>query len=156
MTVSAPSKFLGDLSSFFGGSISFDARDVNGVASDLLSPGPWFGTVTITGTSGTSMATFAGTAAGQPPADGQWHPYSRPLLSGVWSGNFPAVLSNVTGIAVQLEFNNAMVEKAGLDNFTLSAVPESGIASLLLCGLMAVAGVTRRKKNLGRSGEQTH
>jgi PEP-CTERM motif len=47
-------------------------------------------------------------------------------------------------ITLSLEFNSAIVETAGLDNFQLSAVPEPGIWALLGAGLLAVLRSARR------------
>lgn len=144
MSVIAPAKFVGSLSSYLGGTLSFDAKNISNLPSDLPSPGPWFGTVTITGAAGSATATLAGAIAGNPPPDGQWHTYSAQLDNASWGGGLASVLSNVTGIAVQLEFNNVIVETAGFDNFKVSPVPEPSAASFLLLGLGVI--VLARKK----------
>jgi hypothetical protein len=147
MTVIAPSAFHGDLSSFLGGVLSFDARNLSGSASDLPSPGPWFGTVTIAGGGGSfASALLAGSGGGQPPADGAWHGYSIFLTPGAWSGDLASVLGNVSNITVQLEFNNAIVETAGFDNFKVSAVPEESTLVLLAAGLVSMVSLQRRRQ----------
>lgn len=145
MTVVAPAAFHGDLSSFLGGVLSFDARNLSGSASDLPSPGPWFGTVTIAGGGSLASALLAG-SGGQPAADAAWHGYSASLTPGAWSGDLAAVLDNVTGITIQLEFNNAIVETAGFDNFRVSAVPEESTLALLAAGLIAMVQLQRRRQ----------
>ena len=144
MVVNAPAKFLGDLSMYLNGTLSFDAKNISNSASDLKSPGPWFGTDTITGASGSVSGTLAGTVAGNPPPDGQWHTYSAALDTASWGGSLGAVLGNVTGIAVELEFNNDIVETAGFDNFRVSAVPEPSTAAFLVLGLGGLLFVRKR------------
>jgi hypothetical protein len=145
MSVSAPSSFLGNLSSYLGGSLSFDARNVSNHASDLQS-GPWFGRVTITGSAGTASRDVAGSGAGLPLRDGLWHTYSATLDPASWSGNLAAVLAGTTAIKLSLEFNNAIVETAGLDNFRISAVPEPSTMLLLGAGVLVLLGRARRSK----------
>jgi hypothetical protein len=135
MVVNAPAMFLGDLSAYLNGTLSFDAKNISNSASDLKPPGPWFGTVTMTGASGSVSATLAGTVAGNPPPDGQWHTYSAVLDTASWGASLGTVLANVTCIEVALEFNNVIVETAGFDNFRVSAVPEPSTAAFLTLGL---------------------
>lgn len=144
MTVSAPSAFHGNLSAFLGGSLSFDARNFGGAAD--LTTAPLFGTVTITGSGGSASRSLAG--LGQPPADQLWHNYSASLTSALWSGNLAGALTNVTQISVVLEFNDAIVETAGFDNFTLqgvSTVPEPSSFAMVGLGIAVVAAQLRRK-----------
>lgn len=144
MTVFAPSAFLGNLSAYLGGSLSFDARNL-GSAPDL-NQAPLFGTVTITGTGGSASRTLGG--LGQPPAGNLWNGYSAALTAGLWTGNLTAALNNVTEISVVLEFNNDIVEVAGFDNFKLqgvSTVPEPSSFALVGFGA-ALVGVGLRRK----------
>jgi hypothetical protein len=134
MTVSAPAKFQGNLSTFLGGTISFDGKNINGVAANLASP-PWFGTITITGSSGTASRALTGNGPGSPPADGNWHTYTADLSSAGWIGNLGVAMTNVTGITVVLEFNDVITETAGFDNFRISPVPEPETWAMLVAGL---------------------
>lgn len=145
MAVFAPAAFLGDLSSYLGGSLSFDGLNANGVPDDLAA-GPWFGTVTITGSSGTATRSVAGEGAGHLGTDGQWRSFSAALDPQLWSGNLAAVLADVTQLSVTLEFNDAAgAELAGFDNFRIATtVPEPRSLALWLAGLGVVGWVGRR------------
>jgi len=132
--LNAPAAWLGNWSAFAGGTLSFDAKNVNGDAPD------WepFGEVVIT--SGANTITFDLVAAGNPPADGQWHHYSVSLSS------VPAaVLANVTSLTIKGEFHAGVTEVVGLDNIEVSAVPEPAQAALLLGGLGLLAALRRKR-----------
>ena len=47
--------------------------------------------------------------------------------------------------SIKLEFHDGIVETAGLDNVSITAVPEPGAGWLLLAGLPPLAGAARRK-----------
>jgi hypothetical protein len=143
MSVSAPASFLGNLSAYLGGTLSFDAKNISNHASDLQS-GPWFGHVTITGSGGAASLDVAGAGAGLPLRDGLWHSYGATLDPALWNGNLAGALAGTTAITLSLEFNNAIVETAGLDNFQISAVPEPGTWALLGAGLLVVLRRARR------------
>lgn len=150
MSVSAPAAFLGNLSAYLGGVLSFDVKNISNHASDLQS-GPWFGAVTITGAAGSASRNVAGTGPGLPLADGLWHTYSAMLSPALWSGNLAAALANTTAITLTLEFNSAIIETAGLDNFQISPVPEPASALLLALGLgWCGAAASRRRAAAAR------
>jgi hypothetical protein len=133
MFVSAPAKFLGDLSSFLNGTLSFDARQVSG-NGEKYAP---FGFVTIFNGGNAISADIAGPEA--PSID--WTTFTVTLDAASF-GTTPAavtdVLSNVTMMMVQLESQIGVVEVTGMDNFRLaSAVPEP---STLLIGGFGVCG----------------
>ena len=127
MFVSAPANFLGNLSAFLNGSLSFDARQVSG-AGEKYAP---FGFVTLFNGGNAVSADIAGADA--PSSD--WSTFSINLDPAGFQTTpeaLAAVLSNVTLIAVQLESQIGVVEVTGMDNFRLvSAVPEP---STLLLG----------------------
>jgi hypothetical protein len=140
--LNAPSTWLGNWSAYLGGTISFDALNANGDSPDWAS----FGEITITGAAGTVV--LDAIAAGNPPADGQWHRYSVLLApSAGWSGSasLAAVLAHVTGLTIQGEFHDGITEVLGMDNIEVTAVPEPSQAALLAAGLGALA-VLRRKR----------
>ena len=118
MTVYVPTNLLGDLSQFLGGTLSFDARNLNGAAANLTTT-PLFGTVTIVGSGGTASRVLGGT--GQPATDGLWHTYSALLEPALWSGSLAGALSGVTQLRVVLESNNSQpAETNGFDNFRVT------------------------------------
>lgn len=140
--LNAPTTWLGNWSGFVGGTLSFDALNVNNDAPDWAP----FGEVTITGAAGTVV--LDAVAANQPPADGQWHRYSVLLSPAAgWSGNasLAAVLVNVTSLTIKGEFHNGVSEVVGFDNITVTAVPEPASAALLLAGLGLVACLRRQR-----------
>jgi len=130
--LNAPTAWLGNWSAFAGGTLSFDARNINGDAPDWAP----FGEVTITGAGGGVV--FDMVAANNPPADGQWHHYSFVLPS--WG-----VLANVTSLTIKGEFHAGVTEVVGLDNIQVTAVPEPAHAALLLGGLGLLAALRRRR-----------
>lgn len=135
-----PAAGLGNWSAYLGGSISFDARNVNGDSPDW----PTFGLITMTSTAGTLSLDIA--AAGQPPADGQWHHFSVPLTVAVWGANLPNVLANLNGLTIGGEFHNGISEVVGFDNIQVSAVPEPGASALWMAGLTGLALLMRRRR----------
>lgn len=142
--LNAPSAWLGNWSGFAGGTLSFDALNVNNESPDWAP----FGEVTITGAAGT--ATLDIVAANNPPADGQWHRYSVLLAPGAgWSGApLASVLANVTSLTIKAEFHAGVTEVVGIDNVQVSAVPEPASAALLLGGLGGLgllAGLRRKR-----------
>jgi hypothetical protein len=140
MFVSAPAKFLGDLSSFLDGTLSFDARQVSG-NGEKYAP---FGFVTIFNGGNAISADIAGPEA--PSID--WTTFTVTLDAasfGTTSAAVADVLSNVTMMMVQLESQIGVVEVTGMDNFRLvSTVPEP---STLALGVIGIAGAifTRRR-----------
>jgi len=136
--LNAPAAWLGNWSAYAGGTLSFDAKNVNGEAPDWAP----FGEVTFT--SGASTFAFDLVAANNPPADGQWHHFTVSLSS------VPAaMLANVTGLTIKGEFHAGVTEVVGLDNIQVTAaVPEPTEAALMLGGLGLLAAL-RRKRSRG-------
>jgi len=137
--LNAPAAWLGNWSVYAGGTLSFDAKNVNGDAPDWAP----FGEVTLTGTTGPVV--FDLVAAGNPPADGQWHHYSVVLPASLTA----AALANVTSLTIKGEFHNGVTEVVGFDNIEISAVPEPTQAALMLGGLGLLAAALRRKSSRG-------
>ncbi len=133
----APAAWLGDLSAYNGGLLSWDFR--------IFSLGPNDGRIypssaTLSGPGGT--ATFI--ASTVPTVAAGWFPNSVPMLAENWTvtgGSWVDVLANVTEFKLQIEavFTTAAFpgEVTGIDNVTLSPVPEP--ASLLLFGAGGLA-----------------
>lgn len=129
MYVSAPAAFLGNLSAYIGGVLSFDSILLSATATNW----PFFGLLTIRSGASSVSADFA--APGQPPMT--WTTYSGTLDAatfGTTTANFATIMGNVTAIELVLESNFGVVETMGLDNFSaISAVPVP--PSLVLFGL---------------------
>lgn len=138
--LNAPSSWLGNWSGLLGGTLSFDARNVNGDQPDW----PGFGEVTISGPGGSVFLDIVTAAA--PPLDGAWHRYSATLSPAAgWTGDLAAVLANVTSLTIKAEFHNGVSEIVGIDNIEVSPVPEPASAALLLAGLGMLAGLRRKR-----------
>lgn len=137
----APATWLGNRSAWLGGTLSFDALNVNNESPDWAP----FGEVVITGAAGS--VTLDIVAANQPPADGQWHRYSVLLAPAAgWSGApLASVLANVTSLTIKGEFHAGVTEVVGIDNIQVTAVPEPANAALLLGGLALLAGLRRKR-----------
>lgn len=149
MKIFAPTKFSGNLSSFLGGIISFDAKNINGMSTNLYET-PLFGTMTLTGKTGSASRTLDGAGSGNPPSDGAWHTFSTTLDPTLWSGDLEDALHDLTQLSIVLEFHSPIEEIAGFDNFAISpsssAVPVPSTLLLMATGLIGVAGARRKKK----------
>ena len=143
--LTAPSGWLGNWSTYLGGKLSFDAKNVNGIAPDW----PGFAEIRIGGPGGSLLLDIA--PAGLPPTDGQWHHYEVSLTSAAgWGspGALASVLANVTSLTINGEFHAGPGEVLGIDNIQVSAVPEPASAALLLAGLGGLglmAGLRRKR-----------
>jgi hypothetical protein len=151
-TLFAPAPFLGDLSTFDGGSLSLDTILVfnNGGA-----PYVPFGTVTIAnGGLSASLDLVAG------PTPLVWSTFGAALTSAAWgvsASDWATILSNETSISFIIESTFGQGERVGLDNFTLTSsnvdpvIPEPSSIVLLLLGTSGAAGFgyfRRRKSNI--------
>jgi hypothetical protein len=142
--VSAPAKFLGDLSGFIGGSLSFDNNQLTGT-------GNWTGQPTFPDTGvvhiiGPTLTGIRDLHPGTVPV-GSWQSYSASLVGANWGlsdADFATLMSNVTGIRVHLEATFGD-ETNGFDNFVLQTadapaeVPEPSAFGLLCLGLAGLA-----------------
>jgi hypothetical protein len=138
MLLVLPAGSLGNWSAYLGGTLSFDARNLNGDAPD------WggFGELTLAGSSGSVMVDIVPLAA--PPADGAWHRYSVVLNQATFGAQLPALLANLGSVKLKIEFHNGISEVVGIDNLAVTAVPEPASAALLLGGLAALGWRRRR------------
>jgi hypothetical protein len=147
MHANAPGAFLGDISSFDGGTLGFDSilLDPTGVTQAE------FGRVSIS--NGALTGTFDLAAANLPA----WTSYSTALTAAAWGlsqSDWTTLLSSVTSITVILESTFGQGEVVGFDNFFIEndlqspVIPEPSSLALLAMGLSGFAGVrfARRKK----------
>ena len=138
----APAAVLGNWSALLGGTLSFDAKNVNGDSPDWAP----FGEVTLSGPGGTVMLDIA--APNQPPNDGQWHHYSVQLSVANFGAQLPSVLAQVNSVTLKGEFHAGVTEVVGFDNISVSvsAVPEPSQALLLGLGLAGLTGWRRLRR----------
>ncbi|MFG6430806.1 PEP-CTERM sorting domain-containing protein [Roseateles sp. LYH14W] len=139
--LTAPAAWLGDWSTYLGGTLSFDARNVNGASTDWAG----FGEVRITGAAGSVLLDIV--PAGLPPVGGGWARYSVSLTPAAdWRGaSLASVLANVTSLTINGEFHAGPGEVVGFDNIQVTAVPEPASAALLLGGLALLASRRRAR-----------
>jgi hypothetical protein len=135
----APASALGNWLGYLGGTLSFDARNLNGDAPDW----PEFGQVTLG--SGSTVLVVDGVAGEVPPADGQWHHYSMVLDTAAFGAALPSVLAHLDTLYIKAEFHNGVSEVAGIDNIRITAVPEPTTSALLLAGLAALGRLALRR-----------
>jgi len=163
---SAPAKFLGNDSSFMGGTMSFDLAH-NEPADDItISPLVIFG-----GTGDTLSLIIAAPATSSNPYT--WTSYNIGLnssagfvfdggtnsgsgfnLSGgtaATPGDISVVLGNVTAIYVPADMHNG-TEVTGLDNFALASVPEPSTWGVLAGGAVALLAFCRRRFSNSKQG----
>lgn len=146
---SAPSKFLGDRSSAYGGCVYFGAKDNGGTRS----PGP---ELVLTG-GGNTLLYF-----GDLDATDQWSTFAIPLSAGPnWyiNGSIPApgslaseaeirqVLSSLDGLYIYGDWT-VFTDNSGLDNVQLAEVPEP--IGMTVLALFVGTGTLLRKLRLRR------
>lgn len=134
----APAAFLGDLSAFDGGQMSFDhiAIDLDGMP--IAGSG---GEVTIF--SGAQSAT-----ADLLTPSLTWQTGSVPLTASAWGvsqAEWTSILANVTGIQIVIDSTLA-VGADGFDDFTI-VTPEPTTALLLGCGIAGIALAAPRRRS---------
>jgi hypothetical protein len=140
--LSAPEKFRGpgdDLSYFYGGTISFDARIIEALDPtwDERYPGGGegnnYGTVTISGRAGAIAIDLAAVPiepASRSAPWSDWQTHSAPITAGEWinpatgqpatEAHIQAVLAAVSGLSLNVEAVYGR-EKHGIDNVRLTA-----------------------------------
>jgi len=116
----APSKFLGDLRAFDGGSLFLDARVID---TGQGTPSGGFGLVYLTGGGDSAILDIAPN-----PAVTAWTTYSSQLTAAAWGKSqteWENLLGNVTDIQVVVECYQG-IDTMGFDNFGIESVPEPG------------------------------
>lgn len=134
----APASYLGNLLSYSGGTIRFDAILLTG-------NGQWsnvndFGNVVITGPNGTARADLAP----EPTPVGMWLTFSAPFTAaafGLTQTQWDILLSNVMSFSISLE-STFGAETNGIDNVMLlssaEAIPEPAVSLLVAGGLIGI------------------
>ncbi len=115
MYLKAPSKFTGDLSSFAGGVLQFNLKDLS---KPNQRPYPVVGLVLITSTEGEMSRDIV---PGQ--ISHSWQTFGIPLDAHAWKTEpkkFERILANVTGIVVYVE-NSSTAEVVAFDSFRISS-----------------------------------
>lgn len=143
----APAAFLGNLSAYQGGSLGFDT---------FYTPhdNPWLGDPDVILSNGSTTLLYQkGTNPG-----GTWTHIGVTLAPGTgWTvgglggraatdSDFASVLGGVTILRIRGDYALEPVETTGLDNVTLSPVPEPEIWATLVVGLTGLGIRARRQK----------
>ncbi|MBL8823116.1 MAG: PEP-CTERM sorting domain-containing protein [Planctomycetia bacterium] len=141
MFVMAPAPFLGNLSAFQGGTLSFDVKQIVGTAD--YAP---FGIVILR--NGANFVSADIVPPGLPGSD--WSTQSV-ILNATSFGTTPdflaSIMSNVTALEIMLESQVGVFETVGLDNVQLAvAVPEPGSLFLLTATGVGAILTCRRKR----------
>jgi Laminin B (Domain IV) len=137
----APSKFLGNLSAYAGGTLTYDLKVILGSA--------YFSDVDVIISSGANSVSW--TSNINPVGDG-WVTFQVQLNQANFGSNLASILPNVTEFQIRGEFING-VEQEGLDNVLLrtpAAVPGpvvgAGLPGLILAGGGLLGWWRRRQK----------
>jgi len=141
--IRAPTKFLGDLSNFDGGRLSFDMKVFS---SDLaLTKG---GKVSLSSNSITLKKKVIDVSSLSVPS--KWVTGSISLTAAAWGvdqSTWITFISNVTSIDVTVDpsagANN--LDIAGFDNFKIQSVPVPPAIWLFGSGLLGLLGIAKRK-----------
>lgn len=137
----APAAVLGNWSAMLGGTLFFEARNINGESPDWAP----FGEITLT--SGATSLVLDIAPANQPAVNAGWTRYSVDLTAAQWGPGLASVLGNVTGFTIKGEYHAGVSEIVGIDNVGVTAaVPEPGSWALMLGGLAGIVGWKRRQR----------
>ena len=118
--VIAPAKFLGNLSAYAGGMLSYDMKVLD-PTTPVTSVGDGLGRVQLNG--GGSNATFTYLPSPPLPSPDEWRTFVVPLTAAAFNttqANWQQVLSNVTNLDVIIQHGTTV----GMDNFQLTPAPD--------------------------------
>jgi hypothetical protein len=139
----APANFLGDQSAAVGGTLQFDtitdlSRDYNGADVVIKGNGKVL-VYDIAPTAGTDWSSVS--VALLPSANWRLNTLNGPA-AGI--ADFQAVLANVSELWITAEYHAGVAETTGLDNVSVTTVPEPALGSLV-SGCIGVASLARRR-----------
>lgn len=134
----APSKYLGNLSSFAGGSLGYDFKVIQGTS--------YFNDADVIISNGSTSVSWISNIN---PVGLGWTPFQVQLTSANFGPNLASVLSNVTELQIRGEFISGP-EEEGLDNVLLqtpaSGAPEPATWSMLILGFGGIGMAFRGGK----------
>ena len=132
----APAKFLGNLSAYAGGTLSWDIKVITGTA--------YFNDVDLIISGGGSSASWSSNIN---PVGQGWYHLEVQLNQATLGGNLATILSNVTKLQIRGEYIGGG-ETEGLDNVRLmtAAVPEPSTWAMMLLGFAGVGFMTYRRR----------
>jgi hypothetical protein len=134
----APSNWLGNLSAYAGGTLSYDLQVIRGTS--------YFSDVDVIISNGANSASW--TSLINPVGDG-WVTFQVQLNQANFTGGtLASILSNVTEIQIRGEFIDG-AEEEGLDNVKLltSVVPEPSTWAMMILGFAGLGFMAYRRKS---------
>jgi hypothetical protein len=133
----APGNYLGNLSAYAGGSLSYDFKVIQGT--------DYFNDADVIISNGSTSVSWHSNIN---PVGSGWAPFQVQLTSANFGANLASVLSNVTELQIRGEFISGP-EEEGLDNVLLqtpaSAAPEPATWSMLILGFGGIGMAFRRR-----------
>jgi hypothetical protein len=133
----APSKFLGNLSAYAGGTLTYDFKVIEGT--------DYYSDADVIISNGANSVSW--TPDINPVGDG-WVAFQVQLNEANFGSNLASILSNVTELQIRGEFIVG-AEEEGLDNveLTTSAVPEPSTWAMMLLGFAGLGFMSYRWKS---------
>jgi Laminin B (Domain IV)/PEP-CTERM motif len=137
----APGKFLGNLSAYAGGTLTYDFKVIQGT--------DYFSDADVIISNGANSVSW--TPNINPVGDG-WVTFQVQLNQANFGSNLASILPNVTEFQIRGEFING-TEVEGLDNVRLmtSAVPEPSTWAMMILGFCGLGFMAYRRKQSGPS-----